>query len=275
MAGMKIMSSEKELAYRYDLFIASDWRERFDTFLEESVELPTEGRVLEVNCGTGASAIELAERMKGKGNVIGVDSSLERIELARAKAQVKKVPDIEFEQASATSLPFLSNDFDLVIGDVSMMPASHAEAVLSEMLRVARPGGRVILKLTTRGSFGEFFSIYWEALHDAGLVEDVWAELERLINERGTVSDVEDMAVRLGMRDVESFSSKEEFLYETGAEFVASPLIEDIFLLEWLSIVPNERRKQVRDLIISLIDAERHNAPFDVSIKATLISGIK
>ncbi|HWP42702.1 MAG TPA: class I SAM-dependent methyltransferase [Blastocatellia bacterium] len=269
------MSSDKELAYRYDLFIAPDWGERFDSLIDESIELPTEGRVLEVNCGTGAHAIELAREMKGKGSVVATDSSHGRIELARAKAQVKKVTDVEFEEARATSLPFRSDDFDAVIGDASLMRAHQIEPVLSEMLRVARPGGRVILKLTTRGSFGEFFSIYWEALHDAGLIEEVLPELEKLINERSTVSEVEDMAERLGLRDVESFSTKEEFFYETGTDFITSPLIQDSFLSEWLAIVPAERREEVRDRIISLIESERHNAPFDISVKATLIAGVK
>jgi ubiquinone/menaquinone biosynthesis C-methylase UbiE len=269
------MSNDKELAYRYDLFIAPDWRERFDTLLDENIEFPAEGRILEVNCGTGGHAIELAEQMKGKGAVTAIDPSPERVEIARAKAQVKKVTDVEFKEASATSLPFEENEFVSVVGDASMMSAEQIEKVLAEMLRVAKPGASVVLMVTTRGSFDEFFSIYWEALHRAGLVEEVWAKLESMINERGIVSEIESMASRLGLTDVESFLSKEEFLYETGSAFISDPLIEDGFLGKWLSIIPPERRQEVKDSIASLIDSERHNAPFDVSIKATLIAGIK
>jgi ubiquinone/menaquinone biosynthesis C-methylase UbiE len=269
------MSTDKELAYRYDLFIASDWRERFDTLLDEKIEFPAEGRILEVNSGTGGHAIELAERMKEKGNVIGTDAFPERLEIARAKAQVKKVSDVEFKEADATSLPFSDDEFDIVIGDSSMMSAREMEKALEEMLRVARPGARVVLMASTNGSFDEFFSIYWEVLQKAGLVEEVWAKLENLIKERGTVSEVESMAGRLGLRDIESFTSKEEFLYETGESFITDPVIEDAFLEKWLSIVPAERHQEVRDSIASLIDAERHNAPFDISIKAALIAGVK
>jgi cytochrome c peroxidase len=41
--------------------------------VNESVEIPTEGRILDVNCGTGAHSIELAVRLRGKGEVVGVD----------------------------------------------------------------------------------------------------------------------------------------------------------------------------------------------------------
>src|SRR5258708_39657420 len=57
----------KELAFRYDLFIAPDWRDRFDTLINENIQLPSEGEILDVNCGTGAHAIELAENLRDKG----------------------------------------------------------------------------------------------------------------------------------------------------------------------------------------------------------------
>ncbi|HXG91416.1 MAG TPA: class I SAM-dependent methyltransferase [Blastocatellia bacterium] len=269
------MDREKELAYRYDLFITPDWRDRFDTLVNESIKLPTEGRILDVNCGTGAHAIEIAERLKGRGEIVGVDPSAERLELARAKAQVKKLNDVAFEQALASDLPFESDQFDMVIGDASMAQADEIEDLLTEMVRVAQPDARVILKMATHGSFDEFFSIYWEALNDLNLVEEVWSALESLINERVTVTDAEQMARRLGLRHVESFISKEEFLFETGKDFVNSPLIEDVFLEDWLEVAPEERRNEVRERIVSIIERERHNAPFDISIKATLIAGVK
>jgi ubiquinone/menaquinone biosynthesis C-methylase UbiE len=269
------MSRDKELAFRYDLFITPDWRDRFDTLVNESVKLPKEGRVLDVNSGTGAHAIEIAELMKGKGEVIGVDPSAERVEIARAKAQVRKVDSVEFHQSIAETLPFDDDQFDLVIGDASMLGADEIEDVLEEMIRVAQPDARVVLKMTTRGSFDEFFSIYWESLLGAGLNEEVWKHLEAMINERMTVSDAEQMSRRAGLRRVETFISKEEFDYETGSDFLESPLIEDVFLDDWIAIVPEEKRAEVRGRILEVIERERHDAPFDVSIKATVISGIK
>ena len=100
------MSFERELAFRYDLFITPDWRDRFDTLVNESVEIPVEGRVLDVNCGTGAHSIEIAERLRGKGELVGVDPSIERIELARAKALARKLDNVTFQQGVATGLPF-------------------------------------------------------------------------------------------------------------------------------------------------------------------------
>ncbi len=269
------MSKEKELAYRYDLFITPGWRDRFDTLVNEKGKLPKTGRLLDINTGTGAHAIEIAQHLQGKGEVIGIDPDAERIEIARAKKLAKKLDNVIFEQGSTSFLQYPDDEFDTVLGDASLLPTEEIEDLLEEMVRVAQPGARVVLKLVTRGSFGEFFSIYWEALHKAELDEEVWGELESLINDRLTVSDAELMAERAGLDQIESFTSKEEFLFETGEEFINSPLIEDTFLDEWLSIVPEDARDEVRSQIVSLIERERHNAPFDISIKATLVWGIK
>lgn len=269
------MNREKELALRYDLFITPDWRDRFDSLINESIELPKEGRVLDVNSGTGAHAIEIAERLKDKGEVIGLDPAAERVEIARAKAQVKKIESVEFHQSIAETLPFEDDRFDIVIGDASMLQSDAIEDVLAEMFRVAQPDARVVLKMATHGSFDEFFSIYWEALLDAGLNESVWKELEAMINERMTISVAEQMARRVGLRQVVSFVSKEEFAFEKGSDFIESPLIEDVFLDDWLAIVPDDRRDEVQERIVEIIERERHDAPFEVSIKATLISGVK
>jgi ubiquinone/menaquinone biosynthesis C-methylase UbiE len=269
------MSNEKELAFRYDLFITPDWRDRFDTLVNESVAIPAEGRVLDVNCGTGAHSIELAEGMRGKGEVVGIDSSAERIELARAKALAKKLDNVTFQQGMATGLPFSDYGFDTVIGDASMLAAGEIEDVLTEMVRVAEPEGRVVLKLTTRGSFEEFLSIFWEALLSAELIDEVWTALDQLMNGRRTISDAELMAQQVGLRKVVSFTTKEEFSFETGEEFFTAPLIEDFILEDWIAIVPESRRDEVREHVVSIIDRERHGGPFEISIKATVVTGKK
>lgn len=269
------MTDSKEQAFRFDLFIAPDWRDRFDTLVNENVTLPAEGEILDVNCGTGGHAIEIAERLRDKGLVIGIDPSAERIAIARAKALVIKLEDVRFQEGNGSELPFESNRFEAVIGDASMLPVKDIEPILAEMLRVAQPDAPVILKLAAHGSFGEFFSFYWEALHETGMDDAVWAALEELINERLTVSDAELMAQRSGMRNVESFISREDFSYESAEQFFDSPLIEDYFLSDWMRIVPEESRSEVRRSLVSVIDRERNNAAFEVSIKATVIRGVK
>src|SRR5258707_14268100 len=54
--------SQKELAFLYDLYIGTDWAERFAALVDEHVELPKKGRALDVAAGTGGDALALKER---------------------------------------------------------------------------------------------------------------------------------------------------------------------------------------------------------------------
>ena len=265
----------KELAYLYDLYVVPTWREAFDQLVDEEVKPPEEGRVLDAGCGTGGYTIDLSARLGAKAEVVGVDESEERLELARAKAVVQHLHHVNFAQGEMVALGQADEDFDLVIGDASMMPSDRIDEALGELARVAKPGATVALKLTTRGSFDEFFSLYWEALHDLGL-EDLTPQLEELITERLTVDQAERLARGAGLRHVRSVTRKQEFDYDDAANFLAAPLIETSFLDRWLEILPDsETAGRVRAALAEVIDRERHEMDFDVSIKATLVIGQK
>src|SRR5262249_24851594 len=163
------IKNEKELAYIYDLYVVPQWREAFDRILDEELKLPEEGKFLDAGCGTGSYAIDLAIRGGAKVEVVGADANAERLALARSKAEVKKLDRITFQEGSLLDLKFNDEEFDLVIGDASMLPPSQMGKAFAELARVARRNAIVALKLTTRGSFDEFFSIYWESLYNLDL----------------------------------------------------------------------------------------------------------
>src|SRR5499427_9088608 len=230
----RTMRDAKEIAYLYDLYVAPTWCEAFDQMVDDEVELPKEGRFLEAGCGTGGYAIDLAIRGGAKTEVVGVDPSPEKLALARGKAEVKKLDRVEFRQGLMRSLEFPDGEFDLVIGDASMASPQEIGPALAELTRVAKKGATVVLKLTTRGSFDEFFSIYWESLYNLGLL-DYTPQLEGLITARLTVSDAEQLATDVGLKQVRSVTRKERFDYRDGKEFFESPLIDTFFLHDWLA----------------------------------------
>jgi ubiquinone/menaquinone biosynthesis C-methylase UbiE len=269
------MRDAKELAYLYDLYVAPTWSEAFDQMVDEEIELPKEGRFLDVECGTGGYTIDLAVRGGANTEVVGVDPSPEKLALARGKAIVKKLDRVEFREGWMNSLELPDDEFDLVIGDASMSAPSEIGPALAELRRVAAKGATVVLKLTTLGSLDEFFSIFWESLYNLGLL-DYAPQLEGLITERLTVSAAEEIAVDAGLKDVRIVTSKEQFAYKDGKEFFESPLIETFFLNDWLAILHDEEtREKVRQQMVKIIDEEHHKMDFDVSIKATLIIGQK
>lgn len=272
---MSTQKSDKELAFLHDLYIATDWGERFAEMMDKHVKLPKKARALYVASGTGGHALALGKRAGQDVSIVCIDENEERLEIARAKAAAVKETNVEFRHSQFEALEFEDEAFDLVIGDASLVEPERLPEIISEMTRVAAPGATVSLSVATASSFGEFFSVYWEALASAGY-ENQAAEIGSLIDVLPTVSDVEALASSEGLEGVESWTSIEEFYFPTGGEFLAAPLISDFLLERWLDLLPDEEaRAAVHGEIERVIDEDRQEGEFSLSIKATIVVGRK
>ena len=102
--------------------------------------------VLDVGCGTGTLAMEVARRVGRAGRVAGVDPGTEQIARARAKAARRHMP-IEFQIGVIEQLPFPDQTFDVVLSTLMMhhLPASLKRQGLAEIARVLKPGGRLVI----------------------------------------------------------------------------------------------------------------------------------
>ena len=138
------------------------WRER----AADRAELAPGDRALDVCCGTGDLALELARRTGPGGEVVGCDFSEPMLRLAREKARDRAV-EIRFEWADALALPYEDGSFDAVTVGFGVRNFSDLDRGLAEMARVLRPGGRlVILEITqpTRPPLSSFFSIWFDRI---------------------------------------------------------------------------------------------------------------
>ena len=99
-------------------------------------------KVLDMACGTGAQSIAFAKR---GFSVVGVDLSPDM--LARAKKKVRKDYDVTFLCRDAASVPFADSQFDLAVVSFGLhdMPEEIGVAVLKEMRRVTKPGGKIVI----------------------------------------------------------------------------------------------------------------------------------
>lgn len=270
---MNSKKTEKELAFLADLFIAPDWGERFAALIDEQLKLPHKGRAIYLNAGAGSHAMALQERGGHELSWLWVDESNESLDLARAKALTTKAP-ADFQVNAVESLALADDQFDLALAEGSLLAPARVPSMISELVRVARPKATVAFSLPTSASFGEFFSIYWEALLNCDQ-PDLALEVESLITELPTFSDIEELARLHGLEEINSWTQSEEFEYESGAAFMDAPLISDFLMQGWLRFVPQQIQERVLQEIARLIDDERHDTAFMLTVKATLVMGRK
>jgi demethylmenaquinone methyltransferase/2-methoxy-6-polyprenyl-1,4-benzoquinol methylase len=132
------------------------WRER----AADLAALEPGGRALDVACGTGDLAIELARRVGPDGAVVGSDFSEAMLEQAGRKSAA-----VEWDWANALELPYPDGGIDAATVGFGARNFSDLDRGLAEMARVVRPGGRVVvLEITTpqRPPLSTFFAIWFD-----------------------------------------------------------------------------------------------------------------
>ena len=120
-------------------------------------------RVLDVCCGTGASALPAAKAVGNEGTVIGVDLAENLLELARQKAKALRLGNIEFLKADMTELPFEHERFDAVIIVFGIFFVPDIAGQVRKLWHLVKPGGK--LAVTTWGPrFFEPAYTEWKAV---------------------------------------------------------------------------------------------------------------
>ena len=130
---------------RMNSVMTAGMHHRWRTRAADLAEVGPGDSVLDVATGTGDLAIELSRRVGATGVVIGSDFAEQMLDVARVKDA-----RLTWEWANALELPYEDDRFDAVTVGFGARNFSDLDRGLAEMVRVARPGGRVVvLEITT------------------------------------------------------------------------------------------------------------------------------
>jgi ubiquinone/menaquinone biosynthesis C-methylase UbiE len=111
-------------------------------------------KVLDVGCGPGTDTIPLAEQMRRSGQIIGVDYDEKMIAEAEQRAQKAGVSDwVIHKCADAIELPFESDYFDACRSERLFEHLPDPAKALSEMVRVTKPSGWIVVLDSDWGTF--------------------------------------------------------------------------------------------------------------------------
>ena len=260
--------TQKELAFLRDLYIQDEWTRRFTDLVDKHMDLSDSENMLYINAGTGGHALAINERFGEKTDIFASCDDEDMLVIARDKAAAVS-SNVDF-----STIRFEDDAFDAVLADASFVRPADIESFVENTIRVARTGGDIAIFLPSAGSFGEVFSLLWEALFNEDLTEH-GAAVETLIAELPTVSRIEELANRYDMVNVNTQMATELFEFENGAEFIESPLVADFLMPAWLAMLEEDEKERVVKQLAQLIDAEEASLTFRFAVKATLLTGEK
>ena len=143
--------------------------------------------MLDVCCGSGASAIPAAEIVGTDGEVVGVDLAENLLELARAKAKQRGLTNIQFQSGDLMHLPFEDGSFGTVVCVFGIFFVPDMEAALRELKRVVRDGGRVAITTWGPRFLEPASTVFWNS------IRDVRPDLYKGFNPWDRISEVEPL----------------------------------------------------------------------------------
>jgi arsenite methyltransferase len=116
----------------------------------KALDLRAGEQVLDIGSGPGLLAYEMAVSVGRGGRVCGIDTSEDMLTMSRTRCADK--PWTEFQKADATQLPYPDDSFDAAVSTQVYEYVADIPAAFTELFRVMRPGGRVLVMDTDYGS---------------------------------------------------------------------------------------------------------------------------
>jgi ubiquinone/menaquinone biosynthesis C-methylase UbiE len=165
-------------ALHYENFWQRQLKPAQDRLLEIANLQPGE-RVIDVACGTGLVSFAAAQKTGPLGFVLGTDISDNMVEICRKQAEEKAILNVQFERMDAEELKQQDNEYDVSLCGLGLMYVPDPLRALSEMYRVIKVGGRVVVAV-------------WGQRNHCG-----WAEIFEIVDRR-VASEVCPMFFNLG-----------------------------------------------------------------------------
>lgn len=208
------------------------------------LSFPTAARVIEVGCGTGAVARDLARRPNVR-EVVGLDPS--PAFLAKARELAADILTLRFEEGDARALPYEDGAFDAVVFHTCLCHVPDSKKALAEAFRVLRGGGQLAV------FDGDYATVTFAIGDHDPLQECADAAVAALVHDRWFIRHLPLLARSTGFR-IERFDSHGYVqttapdymltLVDRGSDVLAASHLIDVALAEGLK---REARRRVEN----------------------------
>lgn len=239
------------LAERYDQ--VSEGQFKNGLILIEKLGIKAGNKVLDIGCGTGRLTLHVARIAGNEGEVVGIDPSVQRIEVARRKIRNTTL-NVSFELGNSNDLYHFEDDsFDIVYLNIVLHWIQEKEDALAEIYRVLKPGGRLGITTGNKDKPYTVKSIIEEVLRlprYAGAV-DAEKETSKPLN----MSELKALLQGTGFKIIEINCEKDPRYFETPLKCIE--YVEASLFGNFLSNVPEALRESVKSDIMAELEKRR------------------
>lgn len=232
------------------------WSAPFLERLLASVPLRPDLRALDVGCGTGQLAVELAERCGMGARIIAVDPWSTAVARLRRKLDQRGLTDrIAIQECDALDLDVPDASVHVIASNLGLNNFANADAVLVRCQRALPPDGRLLLTTNLRGHFGAFYDAFDAALADHGL-ENERGALARHVDTRATLASLDAQLVAAGFEVTHTETWSGSWRFADTAALLGHWFVRLGFRGEWEALVPPASRASVFAAVAARLDRD-------------------
>lgn len=195
----------------YDHAANSFWN-RFGQRTIARLALKPGASVLDICCGTGASALPAAEAVGPTGSVLGVDLAEDLLDLARAKTKARGLSNIEFRVGDMLDLG-LDAQFEAVVCVFGIFFVPDMSAAIRELWRMVRPAGQLAITTWGPNLFEPLNTVFWN------VVRELRPDLHKAFNPWDRIADQVALRALFAEAGVEA----PDIVAERGTHSIPSP----------------------------------------------------
>jgi ubiquinone/menaquinone biosynthesis C-methylase UbiE len=251
------------------------WSAPFGLMLLEHVKLSRGIKVLDVGCGLGFPALELAQRLGESSIVYGIDPWSSALNRAKQKIQNYNIKNVKLVEGDASATEFEGNYFDLIVSNLGINNFEKPKKVIQECFRILKPNGQIVLTTNFKGHMQEFYDIFQKTLDELKMnhcLDSLQSNINHRLELELVVSLLEESGFRISRTSNESFNMR----FLDGSALLRHYFIRLGFLDGWKNAIPkNQQNTFFERLEDNLNKYANKNGELKLTIPLGYIEGIK